>query len=194
MSKISAAELDIAINQLKANTSIQVVSNFLKDRQLASSAGSWEVLINQRILPAAKVGNLSREDIVNLLRSVEEHGRQHVLLYKVQRHVAQQLMSEERVTAALRKFDLLSIYESPKIVGLPNGQVLVDVRIRRGTYISTWNIPPVFHEPCHQSNSSRNQDPAVANFYSAAERRSRGALWPSFAPARIPSRLPASRV
>jgi len=28
----------------------------------------------------------------------------------------------------------------------------------------------------------------VANFYSAAERRSRGALWPSFAPALI--RLP----
>ena len=26
----------------------------------------------------------------------------------------------------------------------------------------------------------------MANFYSAAEHRSRGALWPSFAPARIP--------
>jgi len=43
----------------------------------------------------------------------------------------------------------------------------------------------VFHEPCHQGNSSRKQDPAVANFYSAAEHRSRGALWPSFALARI---------
>src|ERR1019366_6100358 len=52
-------------------------------------------------------------------------------------------------------------------------------------YISTWNIPPVFHEPCLQGNSSRKQDPAVANFYSAAEHRSRGALWPSFALARI---------
>src|ERR1019366_8270251 len=52
-------------------------------------------------------------------------------------------------------------------------------------YISTWNIPPVFHEPCLQGNSSRKQDPAVANFYSAAAHRSRGALWPSFAPARI---------
>jgi hypothetical protein len=43
----------------------------------------------------------------------------------------------------------------------------------------------VFHEPCLQGNSSRKQDPAVANFYSAAEYRSRGALWPSFALARI---------
>ena len=43
----------------------------------------------------------------------------------------------------------------------------------------------MFHEPCHQGNSSRKQDPAVAYFYSAAEHRSRGALWPSFAPARI---------
>jgi hypothetical protein len=47
----------------------------------------------------------------------------------------------------------------------------------------------VFHELRHQSNSSRKQGPAVANFYSAAEHRSRGALWPSFAPARIPEHL-----
>src|ERR1039458_1373759 len=56
---------------------------------------------------------------------------------------------------------------------------------RTRPYISTWNIPPVSHEPCLQGNSSRKQDPAVANFYSAAAPRSRGALWPSFAPARI---------
>jgi len=43
----------------------------------------------------------------------------------------------------------------------------------------------VFQEPCHQSNSSRKQDPAVDCFYSAAAHRSRGALWPSFALARI---------
>ena len=43
----------------------------------------------------------------------------------------------------------------------------------------------MFHEPCHQRNGSRNQDPAVDYFYSAAEHRLRGALWPSFAPARI---------
>ena len=40
------------------------------------------------------------------------------------------------------------------------------------------------HElPCKR-NSSRNQDPAVDYFYSAATHRSRGALWPIFAPAR----------
>ena len=43
----------------------------------------------------------------------------------------------------------------------------------------------MFHEPRHQGNSSRKQDPAVANFYSAVEHRSLGALWPSFALARI---------
>jgi hypothetical protein len=39
----------------------------------------------------------------------------------------------------------------------------------------------VFHEPCLQGKCSRNQVPAVDYFYSAAERRLRGALWPSFA-------------
>ena len=36
-----------------------------------------------------------------------------------------------------------------------------------------------------QGKRSRNQVPAVDYFYSAAERRSRGALWPSFALALI---------
>jgi hypothetical protein len=45
--------------------------------------------------------------------------------------------------------------------------------------------PSVFHEPCLQGKCSRNQDPAVDYFYSAAKRRSRGALWPIFAPALI---------
>jgi hypothetical protein len=58
---------------------------------------------------------------------------------------------------------------------------------RTRPYISTCNIPPVHHEPCLQGDSSRKQDPAVANFYSAAEPRSRGALGPSFALARIES-------
>ena len=44
----------------------------------------------------------------------------------------------------------------------------------------------MFHEPRHLGNSSRKQDPAVDYFYSASVRRSRGALWPSFALARIP--------
>ena len=47
----------------------------------------------------------------------------------------------------------------------------------------------MFHEPCQQGNSSRKQDPAVDYFYSAAEHRSRGALCPSFAPARIGAEL-----
>jgi hypothetical protein len=40
-------------------------------------------------------------------------------------------------------------------------------------------------KPSHPGNSSRNEDPAVDYFYSAAMHRSRGVLWPSFAPARI---------
>ena len=53
------------------------------------------------------------------------------------------------------------------------------------------DIPPVFHEPSHPGKCSRNQNPAVDYFYSAAEHRSRGALWPRFAPARITELLSA---
>src|ERR1017187_9333167 len=56
---------------------------------------------------------------------------------------------------------------------------------RTRPYISTWNIPPVSHRPSPQGNGSRNEDPAVDYFYSAAEHRSRGVLWSIFAPALI---------
>lgn len=65
--------------------------------------------------------------------------------------------------------------------------LLLSTRTARRTRpeISTWNIPSELHEPCLQDNISRNQHPAVACFYSAAKHRSRGALWPIFAPAII---------
>jgi hypothetical protein len=43
----------------------------------------------------------------------------------------------------------------------------------------------VSHETCRKSNSSWNQDPAVAYFYSAAKHRFRGVLWSIFALALI---------
>ena len=46
----------------------------------------------------------------------------------------------------------------------------------------------MFHEPAPQGNAHEIKFRRVAYFYSAAERHSRGVLWPSFAPAR---RLPA---
>ena len=50
----------------------------------------------------------------------------------------------------------------------------------------------MFHKPCHQGNSSRNQDPAVDYFYSAAKLCKSGALWHGFAPALIPDSYRAS--
>src|ERR1035437_9002110 len=56
---------------------------------------------------------------------------------------------------------------------------------RTRPYISTWNIPPVSHKPPLPGNGSRNKDPAVDYFYSAAKHRSRGVLLSIFAPALI---------
>src|ERR1700712_1197124 len=106
MSTISKAELDAALKTLQDNTSIQVISNFLKAHGFTWSATSWDALINQRLIPPIKTGALDRVQLIELLRSVEEHGRQHVLLFKIQKHIAQQLMNEGRVTAALKKFDV----------------------------------------------------------------------------------------
>jgi len=44
----------------------------------------------------------------------------------------------------------------------------------------------VSHRQANQGNSPRNKSPAVDPFYTATNRRSRGALWSIFAPALIP--------
>lgn len=133
MRKISDAELNIAFKLLRINTSIQVVSRFLKYQELAHSAGSWDALVDNRIKPAIEARKLDRSDIIGLLRSVEEYGRQHVLLFRLPKSASQQLLNEEFVRSALKSYDLLSLFENPKIVDLPNGQILVDVRIGMGT-------------------------------------------------------------
>jgi hypothetical protein len=52
----------------------------------------------------------------------------------------------------------------------------------------------VSHKPTLPGNGSRNKDPAVDYFYSAAKHRSRGVLWSIFAPALIHKHHPGEHI
>ena len=129
MSKIKDSELELAFSLLRKFTSIAVVSSYLKEKDLTFSAGSWEALLVNRVKPALEAGELDREDIVSLLREVEEHGRQHVLLFRLSASDASLLTNPNELPKLLKKSPYADAFNSPKIVNMPAGQTIVDIRL-----------------------------------------------------------------
>lgn len=109
-------------------TSISVVSDFLKARDLPHSGGSWDALFNQRIQPALHKGDLAIADLVELLRSVEEFGKQHVFLYRLKRDIAADLMDNKRIRRILTNLEISDLLEAPRVFDMPKAPAFVDVR------------------------------------------------------------------
>lgn len=116
------------VELLRQTTSLTVVSNFLKARSLTHSAGSWEDMLNKRILPAVEANSLTDGELIELLRSVEECGRQHVFLYSCPKTKAAELLDKNRVTAILKARKEEGLLNEPLVLAEPPKPKLVDVR------------------------------------------------------------------
>lgn len=128
---ISAGELQIALRLLKANSSIYAVSAYLKRREMTYSANSWTE-IKGRIENAIKYQNFDRTDLINLLRETEEYGRQHVFLFDAVGRYHKQVIDESYLLKRLKTLDLDDLLNKPRIVDVPPGLQLVDIRLENG--------------------------------------------------------------
>ncbi|KVW05801.1 hypothetical protein WK91_34490 [Burkholderia cepacia] len=113
---------------IREATSLFVVSNFLKARNVASSAGTWDDMINKRLIPRVEDGTLNNGDLLDLLRSVEECGRQHVFLYFCPKARAQELMDRKRVGQVAKSKGLEQLLVEPLALSKPAQPQLVDIR------------------------------------------------------------------
>lgn len=109
-------------------TSLSVVSDFLRARGLPHSGGSWDALFEKRIEPALQNGRLTVAELVELLRSVEEYGKQHVFLYRLKRDVAAELMDPKRVARVLAQLEVSDLLDAPRVFDMPKAPAFVDVR------------------------------------------------------------------
>lgn len=114
---------------LQQTSSLAVVRNFLKEKGLTYSAGSWEDMLSKRILPAIENHQLTNDDLVELLRSVEECGHQHVFLYVCSKAKAAELLNRERVEQAVHRVGLEDLLVAPKVLDQPPEPQIVDVRL-----------------------------------------------------------------
>ena len=128
MTKPQPGELDLLFRLLKENATLGEVSRFLKGRGLHYSAGSWDYLFENRLTAAIDAGKLTRADLIDLLRLSEEHGKQHVFLYKCSRKDAATLPDEHRVNALLAEMGLGGVREQPRILDQPRQLTVTDVR------------------------------------------------------------------
>jgi hypothetical protein len=74
----------------EASTSLEVISDFLRARGAHHSIQNWETLLDKRILPALQDGKITEQQLISLLAEAEEHGRQHVFLFRCTRDAAAQ--------------------------------------------------------------------------------------------------------
>lgn len=122
------AQAKLIVSLLRQTTSLQVVSEFLKAKGVPHSTGSWDDLYVKRIQPALDSHAITVADLIALLRSVEESGRQHVFLFQTQRTKAQEAMEQARVRKALEKRGIDHVIDSPKVLDQPRSPTISDVR------------------------------------------------------------------
>lgn len=116
------------INLLSQITSLSVVSDFLKSKGLTSSASGWKELQEKRILPAIESGNLSLDELKNLLSTSEEHGRQHVFLFKTSPETAATFFNWDKIKENLRKYGAETVIDKPRLLNEPDEMQISEVR------------------------------------------------------------------
>lgn len=125
---LQRTKTSLLLQLLEQNTSLQVVSNYLKYKGLTHSASSWEQMIDKRLRPALESFAIRDEDLIKLLRDAEECGHQHVQLWSTQPDTAQQIIDRTRIKEKLVSIGKDHLLDEPDILDLPAEPQLTEVR------------------------------------------------------------------
>lgn len=113
---------------LQGAASKDLVQEFLRQKRLRFSAGTWEDLINKRIVPYLHEGALTIADLRALLRQFEESGRQHVFLFQCEPERARRILGRKRIDQLLSELGFADLLQSPLDLELPEAPSLVEIR------------------------------------------------------------------
>ncbi len=114
---------------IRSACTMEVAKDFLKNKNLAYSAGTWAQLFEKRMLPALEVGTLTVSHLHELLREVEEHGRQHIFLLKCPADRAALMLGTQRIKAVTKQMGLEEVTQVPLALHLPLTPQIVDLRV-----------------------------------------------------------------
>lgn len=127
----STDDIELLFKLIRRASTLPQLSDFLRERKLPYSAGSWDDAIEKRLRPAVGGGTITGDDLVRFLRSTEEYGRQHIFLYKCLPARVGWLMDRQRVREGLGTRGAASVLDQPSIVDWPSATRIVDARWER---------------------------------------------------------------
>lgn len=130
--ELGTDSIALLIAALRDVTSLQVVRSMLRDQaeDYAYSSQKWSHFLEKRVRPVVEDGNLTEDDLLNMLHVSEEYGRQHVLLYRIKpEHDVAKILSSKRVRAQLRAHEQEDLLDALPEPVAPAELELVHVRL-----------------------------------------------------------------
>lgn len=128
MTQSDIQSLKLIFKLYKQITTLQVVKTFLKNKGVHYSASGWDELWERRVLPAFEDGKIKISEFEELLKEAEEHGKQHIFMYKCSPEKAKDLMNPERVKGILAEHGLTPLLDQAKLLNEPDEPTIVDIR------------------------------------------------------------------
>ena len=156
-----AEKLSLLLQLIERATSLAVVRDFLKSRNIVHSAGSWEDLRTKRIVPAVNEGQLSIAALHALLRSTEGFGRQHIFLFQCPPDRAVAMIAMERVRNLLSEKGFGEASDDPLVVDLPPEPTLVDVRFAKLEGVKSMTLKEIEKRTSKKLTSETTDDEAM---------------------------------
>ncbi len=193
-----AEKLSLLLKLIERATSIAIVREFLKSRNITHSAASWEELRTKRIVPAIDEGQITHADLHALLRSTEGFGRQHIFLFKCPPDRAASMIAEDRVRKLLKEKGAFDASDDPLVVDLPADPTFVDVRFSVVDKINSLTLKEIEKRTSKKLTSEITDDKAMTftKVYKVEHQRAINVarLWENgFLEVRIASRDNATR-
>lgn len=156
-----AEKLSLLLKLIERATSIAVVREFLKSRNIPHSAASWEELRSKRIVPAIDERRITFADLHALLRSTEGFGRQHIFLFQCHPDRAAAMIAEERVRNLLKEKGVADAGDDPLVVDLPPEPTFVDVRFSAVGQFKSMTLKEIEKRTSKKLTSETTDDDAM---------------------------------
>jgi len=119
-------------------TSLSVVGEFLKSKQVHHSAGSWQDLEEKRILPALRSGKISLEELNQLLGESEEFGRCHIFLFAASKADVARYLDPKQIAKTSERLGIEDALKEVIIEELPDEPKITQIREENANGQSGW--------------------------------------------------------
>lgn len=155
---MSQIDVNLIFELLRIQTTLDQIRDFLKAKGLGFTAPSWDDMINKRLKPYLLDKSIETADLLLLLREAEEHGGQHILLYKLGKgETFGNLFDPGEIERRITNLNDWPDVGVSSFVNLPDTPTIVEVRRdRKGACNSI--IVKVVEKRLHKRKKSTEED------------------------------------